>query len=253
MLSKVILFHDILYTGRYRCYDINDVNTYDEVFLYNNPNSPIEICSVLNIQTEYMITLVYSQKTSEQSEKFMYVNIEDNHPDIRLQTSSSYIRMRTSFIQIILRKRSMYQNSFNEMKPTEGFFPLHKQATKYFHTTNDNETDEIIKTFVCIKFNVYKLYSNILDNINNDITRLNESLSKCQAEKLRLPDNIAKSYKDKLDNLNNEVNDLVRENTRIHETLSYGELLFQVVFGVGIVLCLFVTLKYISKKSIKFT
>ena len=59
------------------------------------------------------------------------------------------------------------------------------------------------------------------------------------------------SYKDKLDNLNNEVNDLVRENTQMHETLSYGEMLFQVVFGVGIVLCLFITLKYISKKGIK--
>ena len=97
------------------------------------------------------------------------------------------------------------------------------------------------------------LYSNTLDNINNDITKLNESLSKCEAYKLLLPDKIAKSYKDKLDNLNNEVKDLVRENTRIHETFSYGEMLFQVVFSVGIVLCLFVTLKYTSKKSIKFT
>ena len=146
-MQRVILFDDILYTGRYRCYDIDDVNTYDEVFLYNNPNSPIELCSVLNIQTKYIITLVYSQKTSEQSEKFMYVNIEGSNPDIRLQTSSSsYIRLRTSFIQIILRKRSVYPNSFNKMKPTEGFFPLHKEATEYFHhTTNDNETDEIIK------------------------------------------------------------------------------------------------------------
>ena len=254
-MQRVILFDDILYTGRYRCYDIDDVNTYDEVFLYNNPNSPIEICSVLNIQTKYMITLVYSQKTSEQSEKFMYVNIEDSNPDIRLQTnSSSYIRLRTSFIQIILRKRFTYPDSFNEMKPTDGFFPLHKQATEHFdYTENDNVTDEIIKSFVCINFNVHMLYSNTLDNINNDITKLNESLSKCQAYKLLLPDKIAKSYKDKVDNLNNEVNDLVRENTRIHETLSYGEMLFQVVFGVGIVLCLFVTLKYISKKSIKFT
>ena len=253
-MQRVILFDDILYTGRYRCYDINDdVNKYDQVFLYNNPNSPIELCSVLNIQTKYMITLVYSQKTSEQSEKFMYVNIEGSNPDIRLQTSrSSYLRLRTSFIQIVLRKRSTYLNSFNEMKPTDGFFPLHKQATEYFeYTENDNVTDEIIKSFVCINFNVYRLYSNTLDNINNDITKLNESLSKCEADELRLPDKIAKSYKDKLDNLNNEVNDLVRENTRIHETLSYGEMLFQVVFGVGIVLCLFITLKYISKKGIK--
>ena len=249
-MQRVILFDDILYTGHYRCYDIDNVKTYDEVFLYNDRNSPIEICSVLNIQNNYIITLVYSQKNSE---KFMYINIEGSNPDIRLQTSSSsYLRLRMSFIQIVLRKRSTYLNSFNEMKPTDGFFPLHKQATEYFeYTENDNVTDEIIKTFVCINLNVYRLYPNTLDNINNDITKLKESLSKCQEQKLRLPDKIAMSYKDELDNLNNEVNDLVRENTQMHETLSYGEMLFQVVFGVGIVLCLFITLKYISKKGIK--
>ena len=92
-----------------------------------------------------------------------------------------------------------------------------------------------------------------MKNINNDITKLNESLLKCQQEELRLPDNLAMSDKNELDNLTNEVKDLVRENTRIHATLSYGEMLFQVVFAVGIVLCLFLTLKYTSKTRINFT
>ena len=77
-MGKVILFADIIYTGRYRCYNIDDnVSTNEEVILFNNPDAPIELCSVLNIDTKYMMTLLFSQRIvdSKTSEKSKYLHM----------------------------------------------------------------------------------------------------------------------------------------------------------------------------------
>ena len=91
---------------------------------------------------------------------------------------------------------------------------------------------------------MYKLYPKTLENINDDIEKLNESLLKCQEEEFLVPNRIVMSYNEEIDNLNNDIMYLIRDNTQIQATLSYGEMLFKIVFGVGIVLCLFLTYKY---------
>ena len=116
---------------------------------------------------------------------------------MRIKMSSSYMRMRKNFSKIILRKRLDDPNLFNKFHSVKGRFPIHETALAYTqdydYTANNIETDDFIKSYIRSKFDVYKLYPKTLENINDDIEKLNQSLLKCQEEEFRVPNRIAMS------------------------------------------------------------
>ena len=83
-MGKVMLFADIPYDGNYRCFDRNKtVKIYKQNILFNNVGKPVQISSVMNIQTDNIFISFVLTKNTIDSEK--YVNIEFDMPDLRMQ------------------------------------------------------------------------------------------------------------------------------------------------------------------------
>ena len=89
-MGKVILFKNSNYdyNGEYRCYDIDEKISKKYVLLYDDPNNYIEINSVLNIDTNYYVTLInhskrYSKHINDYIEKNTFINIKNDMYDIK--------------------------------------------------------------------------------------------------------------------------------------------------------------------------
>ena len=95
----------------------------------------------MNIDTDYMMTLVFFQRS-----------IESNIHDIRIQTNN-YMPLKKMFRKIILRKCSHDANLFYTFHIIKGKFLIHKTSLDYTHdydyTTNNNENDAFIKSYIC--------------------------------------------------------------------------------------------------------
>ena len=82
-MGKVILFKNSNYdyTGEYRCYDIDESISKEYVLLYDDPDNYIEINSVLNINTNYYVTLInnsrrYSKYENDYIQYNAFINIK---------------------------------------------------------------------------------------------------------------------------------------------------------------------------------
>ena len=233
-MGKVIIFSGILYDGNYRCYHIDDkMNNHEEIILFNDNDAPIEVGSVMNIETKYIMTLVFTN-TSHNSEN--YVNIEFDMPDIRVQYE--YTKLKKTFSKIILRKRSSYVYKFHTFLSIQERFPILGSAldlsTSY--TTKNKQNDDFITSYICNKIDLYKICPQTIKNINLDIQHLNEKLKTCEQG----PDNFENVKKNRVNRLNNDIESLLKDIARVNATWSYGEILLVVLFGVGIVMFLLI-------------
>ena len=233
-MGKVIIFSGILYDGNYICYHIDDeMNKHEEIILFNDYDAPIEVGSVMNIETKYIMTLVFTN-TSHNSEN--YVNIEFDMPDIRVK--NEYTKLKKTFSKIILRKRSSYVYKFHTFLSIQERFPILGSALDLStsFTTKNKQNDEFITSYVCKNIDLYKLCPLTIQNINVDIDNLNKNLKTCE----QLPDKLENEKKNRVNRLNNDIESLLKDIARVNATWSYGEILLVVLFGVGIVLCLFI-------------
>ena len=182
-MGKVIIFSGILYDGNYRCYHIDDeMNKHEEIILFNDYDAPIEVGSVMNIETKFIMTLVFTN-TSHNSEN--YVNIEFDMPDIRIKNEYTELtELKKTFNKIILRKRTSIVYKFHTFLSIQERFPILGSALDLStsFTTKNKQNDEFITSYVCKNIDLYKLCPQTIHNLNYDIKQLNEKVTKCQQE-----------------------------------------------------------------------
>ena len=127
-MGKVILFENTDYdcTNKYRCYDIDRTVTNDYVLLYDDPLDPLEIKSIMNVDTDYYVTLIYYLEN-----QINLIYIENDMLDIQ-KGVESFHRIKTKFHKVYLIKHSMRVNSLNRLQIFPKIDP------------NDENGDEII-------------------------------------------------------------------------------------------------------------
>ena len=85
-MGKVILFEKSNYDteGNYQSYNTDNLST-NYVLIYNDPTNPLEVNSIMTIDTDYCVTLLYVNE--DKIITFMHVN---SMPDIKNGVDSRY-------------------------------------------------------------------------------------------------------------------------------------------------------------------
>ena len=109
-MRKVFLFEKSYYTGTYRCYDIDETVTKDYILLYDNPDGTIDINSVINLTTDYFVTVINFKRKQ-------YMNIKYDMFDIKHADTIAIFPLTPKFNRVFLSKRKYSPYEFNIIQP----------------------------------------------------------------------------------------------------------------------------------------
>ena len=87
--------------GTYRSYNIDNDISEDYVLLFIDSENPLEINSIMNVDTNYYVTLLYIE-----NDRVNLVNIDGNIDYIKTGFSKT-TKMLTKFNMVYLTKRSL--------------------------------------------------------------------------------------------------------------------------------------------------
>ena len=244
-MGKLILFEKSYYdiTGTYRCYDIDNNMSEDYVLVYDNPDVPIEINSILNIDTDFYVTIEYKP-----TRFYRYVNINYDIFDIKsydtkLVTTSN---ISTQFNSVFLSRRNKthsYIDGFNHLTNSEDKIePGSPFATGEF-TSEGQETfiTEYINQQNCAVFPDYEECATRRDDLVTFYDTLSTKTLECETP---LP---TFKYKNIEDELKVKIIKLDNENKILTETWSTSEYVIGLLFLLGLVMFLYAV--YISLYS----
>ena len=256
-MGKVILFKNSNYdyTGEYRCYDIDESISKEYVLLYDDPNTYIEINSVLNINTNYYVTLInnstrYVKATNSNIEYNTFINIKYDMYDIKSGVDFYNKPIITQFNRIILLIRTMKLHSFNYLQ--NGSYAVietidipdkhdHGNIIPIASIENVREyTSEGEGTF--IKEYIEQEDCNVFPDFQECITLANEwSTSNdnfsVQSPKCATPSIDLSSEQMNIENwLKSKYMRLFDENRKLNETWSSSEQVIGVIFFLGVVM-----------------
>ena len=236
-MGKVILFEKSNYdiTGTYWSYD-TDRFSENYALLYDDPTNPLEVNSIMIIDTDYRVTLIYVR--DDNVIVYMHVN---TIPDIKNAVVTKYT-IETKFTKIFLIPRDMKVNEnrvmYHRIREDEPFNFPNEQYDNYIHLFKSNKDNELIQE------NIKNMDSTAqckirTERLQKDFVTLEDVMEKCNEENSHKND-----YETIIIKLNERIKELRAENSVRSTTSEYflGTLIF-----VGFVMFLYAV--YISLYS----
>ena len=264
-MGKVILFKNSNYdyTGEYRCYDIDESISKEYVLLYDDPNTYIEINSVLNIDTNYYVTLInnsrkYSKLENEYIQYNIFIHIKYDMYDIKSGVDFYEKRSITQFNRVVLSIRTKTLRLFSTLQngtyihiDTIDKFEVYDEGTiipiasienvlEYTSQGEEKFIQEYIEQEDC---NVFPDFQECI-TLANEWSTYNENFS-VQSPKCATPSLDLSSEQMNIENeLKSKYMRLFDENRKLNETWSTSEQVIGVIFFLGVIMFLYVV--YIS-------
>ena len=264
-MGKVILFKNSNYdyTGEYRCYDIDESISKEYVLLYDDPNTYIEINSVLNINTNYYVTLInnsrrYSKYENDYIQYNAFINIKYDMYDIKSGVDFYEKRSITQFNRVVLSIRTMNLQSFNflqigtyihidsidnfQVYDDDTIIPIAsiEKVLEYTSQGEEKFIQEYIEQEDC---NVFPDFQECI-TLANEWSTSNDNFS-VQSPKCATPSIDLSSEQMNIENwLKSKYMRLFDENRKLNETWSTSEHVIGVIFFLGVVMFLYAV--YIS-------
>ena len=231
IMGKVILFDKSNYDikGTYRSYNIDNDISEDYVVLFADSGNPLEINSIMNVETNYYVTLLYLGYNG-----VTLVHIDGNISDIKTGVSKI---TKTNFNMVYLTKRSLIDNvDLNTLivSNDETFnYPPGKFTSVNFTTNKENA---FIEHYVCKKHT---------HELQTELERLESLNAQCELDKKSLDELkvnytiIEEQLQIKIQKLRDENKHLLSENKKSNEAESKGAYFLGVLICFGIVMFLY--------------
>jgi len=243
-MGKVILFEntDYDYTNKYRCYDIDRTISYSYVLLYDDPVNPLEIKSIMNVDTDYYVTLIYYL-----DDEIYIIYIRNDMSHIQ-QGVKSLDPIKTQFHKVYLTKHSMRVNNVNTLEqfpkidPNEGEIILPPSPPLDYIS---NYTDKGAEAF--IQEHIEKRNEcDQTDELERRRNNLDSFISKCELKKKQHKNTIHELL-DKYQQLQSVNKKLYAEINKSKETKSNktGSNIFELLVSFGIFMflyCIYISL-----------
>ena len=239
IMGKVILFDKSNYDikGTYRSYNIDYDISEDYVLLFIDSKKPLEINSIMNVDTNYYVTLLYIE-----NDRVNLVNIDGNIDYIKTGFSKT-TKMLTKFNMVYLTKRSLINNVdlntlilFNVEKLNYNLDEFANYTKKY----TNNKEDAFIKHYV-----EFETCKKLTDEFQTKLETLESLDAECQLKSKSLNEleveynKIQQQLKTQIKELRNENKYLLSENKKSNETESKGAYFLGVLICFGIVMFLY--------------
>ena len=278
-MSKIILFEKSYYdyTGNYRCYDIDEKISKEYVLLYDNPVDSIEINSVLNINTNYYVTLMnISKKYIESKNRYRhddkFIHLKYDMPDIKKDVQFFNRPIITQFSRVVLSIRTLNLHSFNSLQ-SETYLIIDSidnsdefiddepdiipiQSIENYTKEYKSEGEEsFIRDYIeqgnCELLPDFQDCTTLRDKRQSVYDTLTSESSKCDTASVRSLPEIRLKHDLIEKELRLKIIKLSDENKKLNETWSNSEYFIGVLFVLGSVMFLYtvyLSLQFVVKK-----
>ena len=233
-MGKIILFDKSNYDikGTYRSYNIDNDISEDYVILFIDSGNPLEINSIMNVDTNYYVTLLYVGNN-----RVNLIHIDGNIDKITTGVQRT-TKMLTKFDMVYLTKRSLINNvDFNTLIVLHNV-PLKYLPGKYIVIENftTNKENAFIEHYLC-KIHTHELQT--------ELERLESLNAQCELDK-KSSDELKVNYtiieeqlQTEIQKLRDENKHLLSENKKSNEAESKGAYFLGVLICFGIVMFLY--------------
>ena len=234
-MGKVILFKNSNYDikGTYRSYNIDNDISEDYVLLFIDSENPLQINSIMNVDTNYYVTLLYVGY-----QRVNLIHIDGNIDNIKKGVQTT-IEMSTTFGMVYLTNRSLINDVDLNTLIVLNNVPLNYPPGEFANYTQKfrtNEENAFIEHYLCKKHT---------HELQTDLQRLKSLNAQCELEQKSLDelkvnyDIIEEQLKTKIKELRDENKHLLSENKKSNEAESKGAYFLGVLICFGIVMFLY--------------